>query len=396
MAKDTGGDDGLNEASLDDFFQPPTDEDGAVVDADLFEAPPPVAAPTKSPAAKTQTPAAKKSKPKLEDHEAVMPLDENVPPPAAAAPRPPAPHEQEADVQDLFGDTGDRSSGGGEEEPETLTAVEELNFTDGTPDKDKKKKILIIAGAAVAILLLLGVGFLFFGGSTPPPPPAPAPRPPQAKAPPPQSKAEAPPVAADPFPGPFAQLGDLDHTPKGTNAQARSIFDKEGKPDSKGREALPQPAKKQFFSLYFGTYVVPKHLEAAKEKLRQWELKPVQRASTARVEMVRLKVAELGDRPAADRLMNELKGKGFDAFVIKMPGKKYPVYAGSFFTTEKYGEYSSKLTQNGYPPGEQERFQMDRKVYELWGGDFKTLADADPVIEKILKAAWNPRIYLAD
>ncbi len=386
MAKDNAGDDGMNEASLDDFFQPPT-EDGAVMDADLFEDAP-AAAPTKAPA-KTQAPspsAKKPARPKLEDHEAVAPLDES---PLESIPDPGGEQPAEADVQDLFG-----AQGGAADDASTGT-VEALDFSDGAPSKDKKKKILIIAGAVILVLLLLGIGyFVFFSGTSAPPAPKPV-----AKAPPPVEKPAAPaeaPKAADAFPGPFGLLGDFARTPEGTNVIARTLYDLEGKADEKGRAALPKLTKKQFLSLYFGTYVVPAHLEAAKEKLRQWGIKPIQRTTTARIEMLRLKVAEFKDRKTSDKMAKELKAKGFDAFVIKASATSHPVYAGSFFTPEKYAEFAAKLGPAGYPAGEQERVQLDKKVFELWGGGFKSLEEADATLPKILKASWNPRVYLAD
>lgn len=381
MAKDNSGDDGLNEASLDDFFQPPT-EDGAVMDADLFESPEPASPPKAAP-----SPSAKKSRPKLEDHEAVMPLEES---PIDAIPEPESAEEPpDADVQDLFGDSGGGSSTG---------PVEDLDFTDGAPSKaDRKKKVIIGAAVALFLLLLAGAGYFLFGGSTPPPPPPKRPVAEKPQAPAEEIPPPAPAAAPDPFPGPFAMLGDLNRTPEGANVLARSLYDKEGKPDPSGRSAIPALTKKQFLSLYFGTYVVPANLEAAKNRIRQWGLKPIQRGTTMRIDMIRLKVAEFKDRPTAEKLAKELKGKGFDAFVIKVPQpKNYPVYAGSFFTQEKYSEYAAKLGPAGYPAGAQERVQLERKVYELWGGEFKTAEDADPALEKILKAGWNPRIYLAD
>lgn len=374
MAKDGSGGDGMDEASLDDFFQPPTqDEGGDVVDAELFAPPAPL------PAAKKNAPAGAKKTPVLQDHEAVQPF--------GTAEEAPIEMTPDDDVTDLFGDT----SGPGE----PAQAVEDLDFSDGAPDKAKKrKKMILIGGAVFGLLLLIGAGFMLFGGSaTPPPPP---PRPVAAEPPPP---VEAPPPApkiVDPFPGPFAMLGDIDRRPDGANVLTRTLFNASGDADEAARSALPRLAKNQFLSFYFGTYVVPAHLDGAKERVRQWGIKPIQRTADARIDMLRLRVAEFPQRATSEKLARELKGKGFDAFVIKNSPSSYTVYAGSFFTQAKYAEYAAKLGPAGYPPGTQERVQLTKRVYELWGGQYKTVPEAETAMTSMLKAGWNPRLYLAD
>lgn len=317
---------GFEEASLDDFFQPPAD----------------IGSPAEGP----------------------IPVSED-------------------DVSDAFADISSPAApvhtmGGGSPQ------VEELPITNLGKSGPDKKKILIIAGAVLGGLLVLGgLYFFLFAGEETPPAPAPVITEEDLTS---EAPQELPTAKAPAIKRPkVTRLSDLDRSPVQAHEAGSGIFNAATNTftdDGKTKvAALAAP-----MSFYIGTFIVPKHLDDAKEKLRAAAVTPKVKEGKSSVTMHRLHVGSYDSRAPAERAKSKLKGSGFDAFVIKESRTSYQLYAGSFFTKEEASSYQNKLgAGNTGFIGELIDTRVEMTTWELWGGSFADAAAVEGPLGKLLQ-----------
>lgn len=365
-------DEPFEEASLDDFFQPPTDDD--------FAKPAPKTTPKQDIARQNagRNPLPIPVDDGEDDFNAVTDAGFSAADPLAAPASPSgfAAATDEDDVDDFAATLGQDAS-----RPYT-PQVEDLPITDRVSTRGgDKKKVLIIAGAAVAVLLLLGVGaMLILGGESEPEPmiveediaieePAAIP--------------STPPPAPDLK---VERLGDLDQSPTTRHFAGSKLYDT-------ATGAISEDGKKKLaglslpVSLYVGTFVVPKHMEAAKDRVRKAGLKPVVRETRSMVKMHRLHVGNYNSSSAAKSVYRKLIKAGFDAFIIKAGPGNYQVYAGSFFTETKAREYRDRLfsSDSGFL-GELTDTRVELPNWTVWAGTYESATAVEAPLEAILKS----------
>lgn len=338
-------DEPFEEASLDDFFQPPADEE---------QAPSPATAP-------------------------VPPAMDFGDPEAAAD----AGDSFEAALGDPFAGEAGAPPAGSTSGFGATPQVEDLPIGDLGGGRDWKK-VGILAGGGVAALLVIGVLLtVFFGGEE-----AAAPSPSKAIKEEPLAASEPPELPSTPPPAPplnVERLGDLSRRPSATHVEASTLY-------STTTQAVSEDGSAQMAELgspltfYIGAFVVPKNLEAAKQKLRDAGLTPKVRESRQSVQMNRLHVGNYDNLKAARGVQAKLKRAGFDAFVLKAGRGNYEVYAGSFYTDTKAREYQKRLydSNSGFV-GEITTTRVEMPVYELWAGSYPTAAEAQTPVASLLR-----------
>lgn len=355
-------DEPFEEASLDDFFQPPTDEEFA---------PGAPAAGTPKHDVASQDAGPNPLPVPVDDEEDFNAVTQNS---AFDAADPLAPPVDEggggfATGASTAGDEVNAFASTLGQDPGQAAApqVEELPITDHVEGRGAdKKKIIVIAAAAVVVLLLLGVGAMFIlgGDEVPEPDPMIA-----------EDIGIDEPTEIPSTPPPIPdlnveRLSDLDQSPTTTHFAGSKLYDAGSgglSEDGRGKIAsLPPP-----LSLYVGTFVVPGNLDAAKERVRKAGLKPIVRETRSKVKMHRLHVGNYETYSSAKTAYRKLMNAGFDAFITRPAPGRYEVYAGSFFTETKAREYSDRLfsSASGFV-GELTTARVELPNWTLWAGSY--------------------------
>ena len=358
----------FEEASLDAFFQPPTDDD--------FAKP----APATDLAAQDAGPNPLPIPVDDEDDFNAVTSDQGF---AASDPLASPPAAQGLPPMD-DGGVDDFASTLGQDPSQMPPQVEDLPITDQVERRGgDKKKVIIIAGAAIAVLLLLGVGAMFILGGDEVPEPEPMISTEDIMADEPADIPSTPPPAADLE---VERLGDLDQSPTTKHFAGSKLYDTvSGGLSDDGRTKLGGLSTP--LSLYVGTFVVPKNMEAAKERVRNAGLKPIVRETRSRVKMHRLHVGNYDSSSSAKSVYRKLIRAGFDSFIIKSGPGNYAVYAGSFFTESKAREYADRLaaSDSGFI-GELTDARVELPNWTVWAGTYDNAAAVEKPLVAILES----------
>lgn len=129
-----------------------------------------------------------------------------------------------------------------------------------------------------------------------------------------------------------------------------------------GKPAV-EAAKDRGLTVVIGTYATKYDLEAAEDKLKGTGMRHSSKESKKKLMMNRVLVGEVKDKGEVNRLISELKVKGYDPFPIHINGV-YKVYAVSNLNEEISKNNKADLERLGYTPAI-EKNAVAAKVYEL-------------------------------
>lgn len=362
-------DEPFEEASLDDFFQPPTDDD--------FAKPTPASDLASQDAGPNPLPIP------VDDEDDFNAVTSDAPFAASDPLESPGGGGFPPPMDDAGG-VDDFASTLGQDPSQMQPQVEDLPITDQVERRGgDKKKVIIIAGAAIAVLLLLGVGAMFILGGDEAPEPEPMISAEDIMPDEPAAIPSTPPPAPDLK---VERLGDLDQSPTTKHFAGSKLYDTaSGGLSDDGRSKLGSLSAP--LSLYVGTFVVPKNMEAAKERVRKAGLKPIVRETRSSVKMHRLHVGNYDSSSSAKSVYRKLIRAGFDAFIIKSGPGNYAVYAGSFFTESKGREYADRLanSDSGFI-GELTDARVELPNWTVWAGTYDNAAAVEKPLVSILES----------
>lgn len=129
-----------------------------------------------------------------------------------------------------------------------------------------------------------------------------------------------------------------------------------------GKPAV-EAAKDRGLTIVIGTYATKYDLEAAEDKLKGTGMRHSSKESKKKLMMNRVLVGEVKDKGEVNRLLSELKVKGYDPFPVSMNGT-YKVYAVSNLNEEISKNNKADLERLGYTPSIEKK-DVTARVYEL-------------------------------
>lgn len=112
-----------------------------------------------------------------------------------------------------------------------------------------------------------------------------------------------------------------------------------------------------------GTYTTKYDLEAAKDTLKGTGIRHSSKEAKKKLMMNRVLVGEVKGKGEVNRLISELKGKGYDPFPIHVNGS-YKVYAVSNLNEEISKNNKADLEKLGYTPSIEKK-EVAARIYEL-------------------------------
>ncbi|MEK7851208.1 MAG: SPOR domain-containing protein [Deltaproteobacteria bacterium] len=112
-----------------------------------------------------------------------------------------------------------------------------------------------------------------------------------------------------------------------------------------------------------GTYTTKYDLEAAKDTLKGTGIRHSSKEAKKKLMMNRVLVGEVKGKGEVNRLISELKGKGYDPFPIHINGN-YKVYAVSNLNEEISKNNKADLEKLGYTPSIEKK-EVAARIYEL-------------------------------
>lgn len=131
----------------------------------------------------------------------------------------------------------------------------------------------------------------------------------------------------------------------------------------KAEKPAIETAKAKGLTVIIGTYATKYDLEAAEEKLKGTGMRHSSKESKKKLMMNRVLVGEVKDKGEVNRLLSELKVKGYDPFPVSMNGT-YKVYAVSNLNEEISKNNKADLERLGYTPSIEKK-DVTARVYEL-------------------------------
>lgn len=124
-----------------------------------------------------------------------------------------------------------------------------------------------------------------------------------------------------------------------------------------------EKAKTKGLTVVVGTYVTEYELQAAEEKLKGAGIRYSSKKTKKKLLMNRVLVKKVEDKGEANRLLSELKGKGYDPFLMHVDGV-YKVYAVSNLNEDISNSNKADMEKLGYTPVI-EKTAVLAGVYEL-------------------------------
>lgn len=129
-----------------------------------------------------------------------------------------------------------------------------------------------------------------------------------------------------------------------------------------GKPAV-EAAKDRGLTIVIGTYATKYDLEAAEDKLKGTGIRHSAKETKKKLMMNRVLVGEVKDKGEVNRLLSELKVKGYDPFPVSVNGT-YKVYAVSNLNEEISKNNKADLERLGYTPVIEKK-DVTARVYEL-------------------------------
>lgn len=155
------------------------------------------------------------------------------------------------------------------------------------------------------------------------------------------------------------------------------------------KEKTAEKISKERHVVVVGTYAAKYAVEEAREKLKGKGIRSSSREVKKKLTMSRIFVKEIKKKEEARALLSELKGKGYEPFLVLANGV-YKVYAVSNMNEDIARENKADLEKLGYQPVIEKKV-VDTKVYELVVRA-KSAAESKTLSAKLKKIGFKPEI----
>ena len=124
--------------------------------------------------------------------------------------------------------------------------------------------------------------------------------------------------------------------------------DKKTEPVAKLKKTITQPAVVKSWTLIVGNYLLESEMATDMARVRKAGLEPaITTEKRIKTKVNRLYLGEYDDRAAAKAVLDKLKSRTADAFLLQQ-GEKFAVYAGSYLLEDRVAEERERLTAAGF------------------------------------------------